>query len=138
MCALWAAHRHKLFTSLLNAVKVVRLRAECQHCCLDIDSNRVRVHVKHSMRCAPLWLHALTYLFTDKHPSSFLFRNKPKQQCLLPTNPLPSTSPTSLASPGATSRLGRTRWLASSCSTFHSSTYSYWTPGFLLESYWIC
>ena len=45
------------------------------------------------------------------HPSSFLYQ--PNQQCLLPTNPLPSTSLTFLASLGATSRLGRTKWSAS-------------------------
>jgi len=44
----------QLFASLLNAVKVVHLQAERQHCCLDIDSNGVRVHVKRSMRCVPL------------------------------------------------------------------------------------
>jgi len=104
----------QLFASLLNAVKVVRLQAERQRCCLDIDSNGVRVHVKRSMRCAPLWLHALSYLFTDT-PKFFSFRNQPT---LLKTmsssnNPPPSMSPTSLASPGATSRHGRTRWSVS-------------------------
>jgi len=61
------------FASLLNTVKVVRLQAEHQCCCLDIDSNRVRVHVKHSMHCAPLWLHALSYLFPDT-PKFFSFQ----------------------------------------------------------------
>jgi len=36
----------QLLASLLNAVKVVRLRAERQRRCLGIDSNGVRVHVK--------------------------------------------------------------------------------------------
>ena len=62
----------QLFASLLNTVKVVRLQAERQCCCLDIDSNGVRVHVKCSMRCAPLWLHAISYLFTDT-PKFFSF-----------------------------------------------------------------
>ena len=63
----------QLFASLLNTVKVVRLRAKRQHCCLDIDSNGVRVHVKRSMCCAPLWLHTLSYLFADT-PKFFSFQ----------------------------------------------------------------
>jgi len=66
----------QLFASLLNAVKVVRLRAERQRCCMDIDSNGVRVHVKCSMSCAPLWLHATSYLFADI-PKFFSYRNQP-------------------------------------------------------------
>jgi len=79
MCALWAAHHQQQFASFLNAVKVVRLRAECQRSCLDIDSNGVRVHVKCSMRCVPLWLHAISYLFADT-PKFFSFQK--------PTNPI--------------------------------------------------
>jgi len=72
MCALWAARHSQQFASLLNAVKV-RLRAECQCCCLDIESNGVRVHVKCSMHCAPLWFHPLSYLYTDT-PKFFSFQ----------------------------------------------------------------
>jgi len=113
MCTLWAAHHQQQFTSLLNAVKVVHLWAEHQCYCLDIDSNRVRVHVKRSMRSVPLWLHALANLFADTPKFFSLQKSTNHQQCL-PTNTLPSTSPTSLTSLGTTSRLGRTKWLASS------------------------
>jgi len=73
MYALLAAHHQQQFASFLNAVKVVQLRAEHQCCCLDIDSNGVRVHVKHSVRSVPFWLHALSYLFTDT-PKFFSFQ----------------------------------------------------------------